>query len=243
VEELLNGIMQNESWLAFPLCFLGGIISSASPCVLAMIPLVIGYVGGYAEGSTRKAVQYSLVFTLGLTITFTILGIIASFMGKLFGSVGSFWKYILPPVAILIGLQLLGVFNFQIGLSDKFIPKQKALFGAFLMGLFFGILATPCATPVLAVILTYAATKQTIIYSGALLLAYAAGHWVLVLTAGVSAGLAQKIIASKGITNVTGKVPGLSSSARGFIFWFHFSSFYENRLCQQASEAFEESRN
>jgi cytochrome c biogenesis protein CcdA len=203
VEELLNGIVQNESWLAFPLCFLGGIISSASPCVLAMIPLVIGYVGGYAEGSTRKAVSYSLVFTLGLTITFTVLGIIASFMGRLFGNVGGFWKYIMPPVAILLGLQLIGVFNFQIGLSDRFMPKQKALFGALIMGLFFGILATPCATPVLAIILTYAATKQTIFYSGALLLAYAAGHWVLVLTAGVSAGLAQKIIASKGLNNAT----------------------------------------
>jgi cytochrome c-type biogenesis protein len=203
VEELLKGIVQNEGWLAFPLCFLGGIISSASPCVLAMIPLVIGYVGGYAGGSQKRAIQYSLVFTLGLTITFTVLGIIASFLGRLFGNVGGFWKYILPPVAILLGLQLLGVFNFQIGLSDRFLPKQKALFGAFLMGLLFGILATPCATPVLAVILTYAATKQTIFYSGTLLLAYAAGHWALVLTAGVSAGLAQKIIASKGITNVT----------------------------------------
>lgn len=203
MEELLNSIVQSESWLAFPLCFLGGIISSASPCVLAMIPLVIGYVGGYAEGSQKKAIQYSLVFTLGLTITFTVLGIIASFMGRLFGSVGDLWKYILPPVAILLGLQLLEVFKFNIGLSQKFMPQRKALVGALLMGLFFGILATPCATPVLAVILTYAATKQTLLYSGALLLAYAAGHWTLVLAAGVSAGLAQKIIASKGIGNIT----------------------------------------
>ena len=203
MEELLNSIVQNEGWLAFPLCFLGGLISSASPCVLAMVPLVIGYVGGYAEGSQKKAIQYSLVFALGLTITFTILGIIASFMGRLFGSVGDFWKYILPPVAILLGLQLLDVFKFNIGLSEKFMPQKKALLGALLMGLFFGILATPCATPVLAVILTFAATRQTIFYSSALLLAYAAGHWVLVLTAGISAGMAQKIIASKGINNVT----------------------------------------
>lgn len=201
--ELLNNIVQSESWLAFPLCFVGGLISSASPCVLAMIPLVIGYVGGYSEGSQKKAIQYSLVFTLGLTITFTILGIIASFMGRLFGSVGNFWKYLLPPVAILLGLQLLGLFNFNIGLSEKFMPQRKALFGALLMGLFFGILATPCATPVLAVILTFAASRQSLFYSGALLLAYAAGHWMLVLTAGVSAGLAQRIIANRRITDFT----------------------------------------
>jgi cytochrome c biogenesis protein CcdA len=63
--------------------------------------------------------------------------------------------------------------------------------------------ASPCATPVLAVILTFAATKQEIAYSGGLLLSYALGHWVLVLGAGISAGFAQKVLASKGISNVS----------------------------------------
>ena len=200
----ISEIIQNQSWLAFPICFLGGIVSSASPCVLAMIPLVIGYVGGYAEGSRKKAVQYSLVFTLGLTITFTILGIIAGAMGKLFGDVGSFWNYVLPPMAILLGLQLLGAFNFikfNTGISQRFLPKRKALLGALLMGLFFGIIASPCATPVLAVILTFAATKKDIAYSGGLLLAYALGHWMLVLGAGISTAFAQRVLESKGLSN------------------------------------------
>jgi len=200
----IGDIIQNQGWLAFPACFLGGIISSASPCVLAMIPLVIGFVGGYAEGSQKKAVQYSLVFTLGLTITFTVLGIIAGTMGRLFGDVGSFWNYVLPPVAILLGLQLLGAFKFikfNIGISQRFLPKRKALLGAFLMGLSFGIVASPCATPVLAVILTFAAIQKQIVYSGGLLLAYALGHWVLILGAGISTGFAQRVLESKGISN------------------------------------------
>ena len=199
----IGDIIQNQGWLAFPGCFLGGIISSASPCVLAMIPLVIGYVGGYAEGSQKKAVQYSVAFTIGLTITFTVLGVIAGAMGRLFGDIGSFWNYVLPPVTILLGLYLLfsEVFNFSIGISQRFMPKRKALFGAFLIGLFFGIVASPCATPVLAVILTFAAAKKEIAYSGGLLLAYALGHWVLVLGAGISAGFAQRVLASKGISN------------------------------------------
>lgn len=96
-------IIENQVWLALPVCFLGGIVSSASPCVLAMIPLVMGYVGGYSESSHSKAIQYSLVFVLGLTITFTVLGIIAGALGRLFGDVGEFWYYALPPVAILLG--------------------------------------------------------------------------------------------------------------------------------------------
>jgi len=208
MEGLLNYVgelVQTQGWLAFPVCFLGGIISSASPCVLAMIPLVIGYVGGYAEGSHKKAIQYSLMFTSGLTVTFTILGIIAGALGRLFGDVGQFWYYILPFVAILLGTYLVfsDRISWNIGLSLKFLTKKKALWGAFLIGLFFGIVASPCATPVLAVILTFAATKQNIVYSGGLLLAYALGHWVLVFAAGISVGLAQKLLASKGIANFT----------------------------------------
>ena len=202
---LIGDLIQNQGWLAFPACFLGGVISSASPCVLAMIPLVIGYVGGYSEGSQKKAIQYSLMFTLGLTITFTVLGIIAGALGRLFGDIGGFWNYILPPVAILLGLYLLfsDKLNLNIGLSQRLMPKRKALLGAFLIGLFFGIVASPCATPVLGVILTFAATKKDIAYSGGLLLAYALGHWVLVLGAGVSVGFAQRVLASKGISNLS----------------------------------------
>ena len=163
----IGDIIQNQAWLAFPACFFGGVVSSASPCVLAMIPLIIGFVGGYAEGSQKKAIQYSLMFTLGLTVTFTILGVIAGALGRLFGDVGEFWNYVLPPVVILLGLYLLfsDKINLNIGLSQRFLPKKKALLGAFLIGLFFGILASPCATPVLGVILTFAATKKQIVYS------------------------------------------------------------------------------
>ena len=201
--ENISIIIENRGWLAFPACFLGGIISSASPCVLAMIPLVIGYVGGYAGGSHKKAVQYSLMFTLGLTITFTALGIIAGALGRLFGDIGTFWYYILPLVAIILGLFLLfsDKLNLNISLLPRFMPRRKALLGSFLMGLFFGIVASPCATPVLAVILTLAAVQKQIVYSGGLLLAYALGHWALVLGAGISAGFAQKVLTSKGVGN------------------------------------------
>jgi len=222
----LSDVVQNHGWVAFPACFLAGVISSASPCVLAMIPLVIGYVSGYSEGSQKKAIQYSLAFTLGLTVTFTILGVIAGALGRLFGDVGGFWKYILPPVAIILGLFLLGVFKFNIGISQRFIPKRRALLGAFLMGLFFGILATPCATPVLAVVLTVAAAQKRIAYSGGLLLCYALGHWILVLGAGISAGFAQRVLASRGIANFSDyskKIAGVILIAAGiylFIYLF-----------------------
>ena len=84
METLLNHLSQSLNGnpaLAYLGVFVGGILSSSSPCVLATIPLVIGYVGGYSGGDRRKALLYSLTFILGLSITFTILGAIASFIG------------------------------------------------------------------------------------------------------------------------------------------------------------------
>lgn len=197
----LANIVDTDPWLALPAALLAGLISSASPCVLAMIPLVIGYVGGHAEGSQKKAIQYSLAFMAGLTITFTILGVIAGALGRLFGDVGGFWKWAVPPIAILLGIWLLGVFKFNVGLSERFLPKKRALLGAFLMGLAFGVVSSPCATPVLGVILTVGAVQDNIAWSGVLLFFYALGHWVLILGAGISVGFAQKVIESRGITS------------------------------------------
>ena len=93
------------------------------------------------------------------------------------------------------------------------------------MGLFFGIVASPCAMPVLAVILTFAAAKKDIVFSGGLLLAYALGHWVLVLGAGISVGFAQKILSSRGISNFSSyskKVAGLILIGVGIYLMFTF---------------------
>ena len=77
MESIINQLSQSfteNPLLAYLGVFLGGILSSSSPCVLATIPLVIGYVGGYSEGDRRKALLYSLTFILGLSFTFTVLG-------------------------------------------------------------------------------------------------------------------------------------------------------------------------
>ncbi|MDD5382164.1 MAG: cytochrome c biogenesis protein CcdA, partial [Candidatus Margulisbacteria bacterium] len=64
--------------IAYLAVFLAGLVSSASPCVLILYPLIIGFVGGYGEGDVRKSALYSLLFSLGLAITFTLLGAVAS---------------------------------------------------------------------------------------------------------------------------------------------------------------------
>jgi len=206
METFLSHLSQSFSenpFLAYFGVFLGGILSSSSPCVLATIPLVIGYVGGYSEGDRRKAFLYSLTFILGLSITFTILGAIASLVGGLFGVISRTWYFIVGGIAVIIGLHLIGLFYWSLPIPVHLQPKQKGILGAFLLGIFFGIVSSPCATPVLALILTFVASKGEVAYGTSLLFVYALGHCALIFVAGTATGFAESFIKSKGISNIT----------------------------------------
>jgi cytochrome c-type biogenesis protein len=205
METLLNQLTQllsGNSFLAYLGVFVGGILTSSNPCVLATIPLVIGYVGGYSEGDRRKALIYSLTFIFGLSITFTILGAIASLMGGLFGMVGSTWYFIVGGVAIVIGLHLMGLFNWNLPVPVRLQPKRRGLLGAFLLGLLFGIVSSPCATPVLVLVLTMVASKGELAYGVSLLFVYALGHCALIFLAGMTTGFVENFVKSKGISNL-----------------------------------------
>ncbi|MBI5633840.1 MAG: sulfite exporter TauE/SafE family protein [Nitrospirae bacterium] len=197
----IQQIIQHQQGLAFVAVFFGGLISAASPCVLAAIPLIIGYVGGYSEGNRKKAALFSLVFVLGLSITFTLLGVAASIMGQFLGFMGK-WLYIgLAVVAILMGLRLMGVISIPLPFQKTRAVKARGLLGAFLLGMLTGSVSSPCATPVLAVILTYVSTQGDMAYGGSLLFVYALGHCALIFAAGLSVGLTESIVSSKGARN------------------------------------------
>ena len=206
METLLNHLSQSiaeNPLLAYVGVFLGGILSSSSPCVLATIPLVIGYVGGYSEGDRRKAVLYSLTFILGLSLTFTVLGAIASVIGGLFGMVSRTWYFVVGGIAVVMGLHLIGLFEWNLPIPIHLQPKKRGILGAFLLGLFFGIISSPCATPVLALILTFVASKGEVAYGTSLLFVYALGHCALIFLAGTATGFVENFVKSKGISNVT----------------------------------------
>jgi cytochrome c-type biogenesis protein len=204
MENILNNIqhiIQNQHGLAFAAVFIGGLISAASPCVLAAIPLIIGFVGGYSEGSKKKAALFSLVFVLGLSLTFTLLGAAASVMGQFFGFMGR-WLYLgLALIAVLMGLQLMGFVSVPLPFQKTRQVRTRGLVGAFLLGLLTGTVSSPCATPVLAVILAYVSTQGDVLYGGSLLFVYAIGHCALIFIAGLSVGLTESIIGSRGVKN------------------------------------------
>ncbi|MEW6118140.1 MAG: cytochrome c biogenesis protein CcdA [Nitrospirota bacterium] len=219
----IQSIVQHQHGVAFLAVFIGGLVSAASPCVLAAIPLIIGYVGGYSEGNKKKAALYSLVFILGLSITFTLLGAAASAMGQFLGFLGKWLSIGLAVIAVLMGLQLMGFISIPLPFQRTREVRTKGLCGAFILGLITGTVSSPCATPVLAVILAYVSTQGNIFYGGALLFVYALGHCALIFIAGLSIGLTESIISSKGVKNFSfysKKISGVMLMAVGIYFAF-----------------------
>jgi len=221
----VSALLQSNAWLAVVAVFLGGVTTALNPCVLAMIPLLMGVVAGNRETTTvRRSLVFSLFFVLGLAVTFTALGLISGLMGRMFGDVGRFWKYAVAGVCLLMGLHLLGVLKWNLPVPAGIRIKKQGYIGAFLLGLLFGVVSTPCAVPILAVLLAFVAEKGNVLYGGFLLFVYALGHSALVLVAGTSVGAAKGLLESKGLRKahaVVQKVAGVLIIGIGvyFLFW------------------------
>jgi cytochrome c-type biogenesis protein len=183
--------LQSVSLLGFVLVFLGGLVTSLGPCNIATIPLIVGFVGGSADLSRRRSFGLSLAFALGLAVTFMLLGVAAALIGGLIGAATNWWYYLVAVICFVIGLQMLGVLQLPIptwfGRLRERVTFKGAL-GAFALGLVSGLVASQCATPVLAAILTYVMLKSAIVYGAALLFVYALGRGVPVVLAGTFTG-------------------------------------------------------
>jgi len=217
----LPGVVDERSAFTFLLVFLGGLITSISPCILSMVPLLVGYIGGYSEGSKARGFKLSFSFIVGMSLTFAIMGFVAAYFGRVFGQVGTYWYYILAAVALVMGLQLLGVLTFNLPGLKK-IPLQKTgVGGSLLMGLFFGLVASPCATPVLAVIITYAALQAEPLYGSILLFVYGLGHGIPLLAAGTFTGMAKNLPKFSKYTQYISYFSGLVMVLAGLylLFW------------------------
>ena len=190
-------LLQNGPLIAFPLAFLGGIVTSIGPCNVAMVPLVMGYVGGSTRLSRRRAFTLSLTFATGLAITFMLLGVAATVVGGLVGGTSRFWFYLVAGVCIVIALQMLSGLQIPAlswgGRLRERIPLRGAP-GALGLGLVSGLVASQCATPVLAAILTYVMAQQgAVVYGAALLFVYALGRGAPIVLAGTFAGAIKRL--------------------------------------------------
>jgi cytochrome c-type biogenesis protein len=175
--------------LAYPIVFLGGLLTNFCPCNIALIPMVIGSAGGFSRTKERgNAILYSGVFSAGVVVTLSGLGVLATFLGILLAPLQKVCIWLLAVVAVLMGLQCLGIVKFTLpGLGRLPIRGRRGIWETFLLGLAGGVVATPCTTPVLAVVLAFVAVKARLVYGVSLLFTYAVGFVVPLILAGAFA--------------------------------------------------------
>jgi cytochrome c-type biogenesis protein len=184
---LLTRAVEGNLYIAFGAAFIWGILSILlSPCHLASIPLVVGYVDAQGDIPIKKAFLISLLFSTGILITIGIVGTATALAGRMIGDIGRVGNYVVAVIFFIIGLYLLGVITLPWLGSDGKPIKQKGLIGAFIIGLMFGLALGPCTfaymAPMLGVVFKVAAVK--LLFAIGLLLAYGIGHCSIIVLAG-----------------------------------------------------------
>jgi len=201
LEQFANGLVATQlthlSLLSIGAIFLAGLLTSLTPCMLSMLPITIGYIGGYEAKTRLQAATQSTWFALGLATTLAVLGILAAVVGRVYGQVGVGLPIVVSAIAILMGLNLLDALPLQLPAwgSLEWISKELPEgVRSYLIGLTFGVVASPCSTPVLATLLAWISTTQDPVLGSVLLLAYTAGYVAPLILAGTFTASIKKLL-------------------------------------------------
>ena len=205
----LNHAVEGAPVLALAAAAVWGVLSILlSPCHLASIPLIVGFISGQGPLTTRRAFWTATLFAVGILITIAAIGAVTAAAGRMLGDVGRYGNYFVAGIFLLVGLHLLGVIPAPWSGPGQVGLKRKGLFAAFILGLVFGIALGPCTfaymAPILAV--TFQVADTAPLYGGALLLAYGVGHCAVIVAAGTATEFVQRFLNwnehSKGLTAV-----------------------------------------
>ena len=193
---MVNQWMTQGIALAALGCFAWGIISVLfSPCHLASIPLIVGYVGGQEKMvQPRQAGIYSILFTLGLFITIALIGIACAFLGRMLGDVGNYWQILVGIILIWVALGMLGVEKCSMYGSLLYKLNLRGMPGAFVLGLAYGILSGSCTFGFIAPILAIITIQQKVMTGIVLIVLFAIGHCLPIVVAGSSTAAVKKLL-------------------------------------------------
>ena len=192
----LSKLLESSPHIALISVFIWGILSILlSPCHLASIPLVVGFISQDSDKSVRRAFGLSALFALGILVTIGLIGLITASIGRIAGDIGPYGNDIVAIIFFIIGLHLIGVIPLPFsGITST--SKRKGWIAAFLLGLIFGIAIGPCTfaymAPVLAI--TFKVATTNFVYAVLLLLTYGIGHCSVIIAAGTSTKAVQSYL-------------------------------------------------
>ena len=192
-----TGAVESSALIAIPLALLWGILSILlSPCHLASVPLVVGYISSQGKTGTGRALTISTVFSLGILITILLVGIATAAAGRILGDIGRIGYYFAAAMMLFFGLNLLEVVPSLWEGNKNRLTRKSGLAGAFLLGLLFGIALGPCTFAFMAPILgvAFSTGSRHLVFSIFLIIAFAVGHCGIVIAAGTFSSVIQRFL-------------------------------------------------
>src|SRR3981189_2016946 len=185
------GLAAGVSVGTFAVLFLGGVLTSLTPCVYPLIPITVGIFGAGHTQHRSRSVALSATYVAGIAAMYSVLGVFAALSGKAFGAVLSSPAVVVLLAVFLVALaaSMFGAFEIALpsGLQQKLSGvKGTGHAGAFGMGLVAGIIAAPCTGPVLAGVLAYVATQRSPVLGFWMLFTYALGMGLLFFVLGAT---------------------------------------------------------
>ena len=205
----LSHAVEGAPLVALGAALVWGVLSIVlSPCHLASIPLIVGFISEQGPLTLRRAFWTATLFAVGILITIAGIGVLTAAAGRIMGDVGRWGNYFVAGIFFLVGLHLLGVIPLPWSGPGPVNLKRRGLLAAFILGLVFGVALGPCTfaymAPLLAV--TFKLAKTNPLYGASLLLAYGVGHCAVIVLAGTFTGIVQRFLKwneqSKGIAVV-----------------------------------------
>ena len=187
-------VSSGSIWLAAGGSFVGGALTAMNPCVIVMVPLLIGFIGGMDEDMTTwKSFLFTTVFIVGFSLELAVLFTVGLAAAPFLQS--EYMVYVVAGICILLGLHFMDLFHFQLPISQAQLPKYTGFLGAALFGFMFGLVSLPCTGPALILIVSVIPLKGPL-FGGIMMLFYGIGHCLLILAVGTSAGAARHLIGS-----------------------------------------------
>ncbi|MDD5328097.1 MAG: cytochrome c biogenesis protein CcdA [Phycisphaerae bacterium] len=191
----LTNAVEAAPMIAVGAAFVWGVLSVIlSPCHLASIPLIVGFIDEQGRISTKRAFVISALFAAGILITIGAIGVITAAAGRMMGDVGKYGNYFVALIFFLVGLHLLDVIAMPWSGTGQVGMKRKGMLAAFILGLVFGIALGPCTFAYMAPMLgvTFKLANVNLLYGVLLLVVYGIGHCSVIVLAGTSTELVQK---------------------------------------------------
>ena len=226
--QIFNDTNQATWYILLFASFIGGVLASLSPCSLAMLPLIIGYIGGYSKETPFRTFLQLSCFILGTAIVFTIIGIICALTGSVFAStMGGYFTIIVASLLLVMGLKLLEILDFETPTIIKAMPTNSTnsiFLYPILLGITFALAGTPCSTPILAGIMAFAAIGKNLTLAIMMLFLFALGQGVILILAGLFTSSLKNMRALSNFTEALLKISGvLLIGVAIFLYWKIFS--------------------